>query len=58
MTEAPKCKKCRDEGCIVHPPSAYDIRVGESRRLHEPCPDCQREAARDDPRGLHDGLGA
>lgn len=32
----PRC----DHGMIVHPPSAFDLAHGESRRWHTPCPFC------------------
>jgi hypothetical protein len=33
--------QCDGHGSLVYPPTAYDLRVGESRRLHVPC-DCLR----------------
>lgn len=34
--------KCDGYGSIVHHPSSLDQRVGESRRLHTPCPGCEK----------------
>lgn len=36
--EAKKVNGVCEGGQIVYPPTAYDLRVGESRRLHIACP--------------------
>ncbi len=34
------CETCNGRGYVLRPQTAYDLRVGESRRMHDPCPEC------------------
>lgn len=37
---ADSCPNCNGEGYKVLPPTKFDLRHGESRRMYVPCPTC------------------
>lgn len=51
------CERCGGSGEIVQPPSKFDVEHGESRRWHEPCPDCHGTGKKPPPDPQREGSG-